>query len=167
MTDKTASAKGGSASGGETTVPPSPKASAGKERKVRAPRARAASVGKKAGAASVSTARPSKKAVPQVAHRLRIRVRAYEHGILDSSVKQIIDTAARYNAEIVGPVPLPIDIKKYTVNRAAFIDKDSREQFEMRIHKRMIDILNPAPKVIEALSNIDLPSGVNIDVKMM
>ena len=98
---------------------------------------------------------------------MRIRVRAYEHGILDSSVKQIIDTAARYNAHVIGPVPLPIDIKKYTVNRAAFIDKDSREQFEMRIHKRMIDILNPAPKVIEALSNIDLPSGVNIDVKMM
>ena len=100
-------------------------------------------------------------------HRLRIRVRAYEHGILDRSVKQIIDTAARYNAEIVGPVPLPIDIKKYTVNRATFIDKDSREQFEMRIHKRMIDILNPAPKVIEALTNIDLPSGVSIDVKML
>ena len=101
------------------------------------------------------------------AHRLRIRVRAYEHGILDSSVKQIIDVAARHNAEVIGPVPLPIDIKKYTVNRAAFIDKDSREQFEMRIHKRMIDILNPAPKVIEALTNIDLPSGVSIDVKMM
>lgn len=100
-------------------------------------------------------------------HRLRIKVRAYEHGILDKSVKQIIDTAARYNAVVVGPVPLPIDIKKYTVNRAAFIDKDSREQFEMRIHKRMIDILNPAPKVIEALTNIDLPSGVSIDVKMM
>jgi len=102
-----------------------------------------------------------------VSHRLRIRVRAYESGVLDSSVKQIIDTAARYNAEIVGPVPLPIDIKKYTVNRSSFIDKDSREQFEMRIHKRMIDILNPAPKVIEALTNIDLPSGVSIDVKMM
>ncbi len=101
------------------------------------------------------------------AHRLRIRVRAYEHGVLDGAVKQIIDVAARHNAEVVGPVPLPIDIKKYTVNRAAFIDKDSREQFEMRIHKRMIDILNPAPKVIEALTNIDLPSGVNIDVKMM
>ena len=100
-------------------------------------------------------------------HRLRIRVRAYEHGVLDGAVKQIIDVAARHSAEVVGPVPLPIDIKKYTVNRAAFIDKDSREQFEMRIHKRMIDILNPAPKVIEALTNIDLPSGVNIDVKMM
>ncbi len=99
--------------------------------------------------------------------RLRIRVVAYEHAILDNAVKQIIDVAARHNAHVVGPVPLPIDIKKYTVNRASFIDKDSREQFEMRIHKRMIDILNPATKVIEALTNIDLPSGVSIDVKMM
>jgi len=141
-----------------------PDATAKKPARSRVPRVRTA---KKADDASTTTPRVSKKAAPQVAHRLRIRVRAYEHGILDSSVKQIIDTAARYNAEIIGPVPLPIDIKKYTVNRAAFIDKDSREQFEMRIHKRMIDILNPAPKVIEALSNIDLPSGVNIDVKMM
>jgi small subunit ribosomal protein S10 len=115
-------------------------------------------------AASATTSRIKKADGP---HRLRIRVRAYEHGVLDKSVKQIIDTAARYNAEVVGPVPLPIDIKKYTVNRAAFIDKDSREQFEMRIHKRMIDILNPAAKVIEALTNIDLPSGVSIDVKML
>ena len=116
-------------------------------------------------ASAPTPARAPKKA--ETSHRLRIKVRAYEHGILDKSVKQIIDTAARYNAEVIGPVPLPIDIRKYTVNRAAFIDKDSREQFEMRIHKRMIDILNPAPKVIEALTNIDLPSGVSIDVKMM
>jgi small subunit ribosomal protein S10 len=101
------------------------------------------------------------------AHRLRIRVRAYEHGVLDGAVKQIIDVAARHNDSVIGPVPLPIDIKKYTVNRATFIDKDSREQFEMRIHKRMIDIMNPEAKVIEALTNIDLPSGVSIDVKMM
>lgn len=99
--------------------------------------------------------------------RLRIKVRAYEHAVLDRSVKQIIDTASRYNATVIGPVPLPIDIKKYTVNRSAFIDKDSREQFEMRVHKRMIDIVNPEAKVIEALTNIDLPSGVSIDVKMM
>lgn len=111
-------------------------------------------------------ARAGKKAGEQH-HRLRIKVRAYEHSILDKSVKQIIDTAARYNATVVGPVPLPIDIRKYTVNRATFIDKDSREQFEMRIHKRMIDIVNPEAKVIEALTNIDLPSGVSIDVKMM
>ncbi len=119
-----------------------------------------------ADAAAVKKPRASKKATDG-AHRLRIRVRAYEHGVLDKSVKQIIDTAARHSATVVGPVPLPIDIKKYTVNRSAFIDKDSREQFEMRIHKRMIDILNPSAKVIEALTNIDLPSGVSIDVKMM
>ena len=99
--------------------------------------------------------------------KLRIRVRAYEHKILDLSVKQIMDTAARFDAEVVGPVPLPTEIKRWTVNRSTFVHKDAREQFEMRIHKRMIDILNPAAKVIEALTNIDLPSGVSIDVKMM
>lgn len=98
---------------------------------------------------------------------LRIRVRAYEHKILDASLRQIMDTAARYDAEIHGPVPLPTEIKKYTVNRSSFIDKNSREQFEMRVHKRLVDIINPNPKVIEALTNLSLPSGVNIDVKMM
>lgn len=130
-------------------------------KKARASRARPA---KKAEDSSAAPARSKKT---DASHRLRIRVRAYEHGVLDGAVKQIIDVAARHNAEVIGPVPLPIDIRKYTVNRAAFIDKDSREQFEMRIHKRMIDILNPEPKVIEALTNIDLPSGVSIDVKMM
>lgn len=105
----------------------------------------------------------SKGAVP----KLRIRVRAYEHKILDASVKQIIDTAIRYDATILGPVPLPTEMKKYTVNRSTFIYKNAREQFEMRVHKRLIDILNPAPKVIEALTNLNLPSGVNIDVKMV
>lgn len=99
--------------------------------------------------------------------KLRIRVSAYEHKILDNSVKQIIDTALRYDAKILGPVPLPTSIKKYTVNRGAFIYKNAREQFEIRIHKRLIDILNPNAKVIEALTNMSLPSGVNIDVKMM
>ena len=106
------------------------------------------------------------KTVSDVPH-LRIRVRAYEHKILDASLKQIMDTAARYDVEIHGPVPLPTEIKKYTVNRSSFIDKNSREQFEMRVHKRLIDIINPNPKVIEALTNMSLPSGVNIDVKMM
>jgi small subunit ribosomal protein S10 len=106
------------------------------------------------------------KAAGEAAH-LRIRVRAYEHKILDASLKQIMDTAARYDAEVHGPVPLPTEIKKYTVNRSSFIDKNSREQFEMRVHKRLIDIINPNPKVIEALTNMSLPSGVNIDVKMM
>lgn len=99
--------------------------------------------------------------------QLRIRVRAYEHKILDASLRQIMDTAARYDAEVHGPVPLPTEIKKYTVNRSSFIDKNSREQFEMRVHKRLIDIINPNAKVIEALTNLSLPSGVNIDVKMM
>ncbi len=99
--------------------------------------------------------------------KLRIRVRAYEHKILDASVRQIIDTAIRFDAKVLGPVPLPTEIKKYTVNRSAFVYKNAREQFEMRVHKRLIDIVNPNAKVIEALTNLSLPSGVNIDVKMM
>lgn len=98
--------------------------------------------------------------------KLRIRVRAYEHKILDASVKQIIDTALRFDTKVVGPIPLPTEIKKYTVNRSTFIDKDAREQFEMRLHKRVLDILNPSAKVVEALTNLSLPSGVSIDVKM-
>jgi len=103
----------------------------------------------------------------EAASILRIRVRAYDSKILDASVKQIIETALRHDAKIVGPVPLPTDIKKYTVNRASFVYKNAREQFEMRIHRRLIDIINPNAKVIEALTNISLPSGVNIDVKMI
>ena len=98
---------------------------------------------------------------------LRIRVRAYESKILDSSVKQIMDTAARHDANVVGPVPLPTEIKKYTVNRSPFIYKNTREQFEIRVHKRLIDIINPNTKTIEALTNLSLPSGVDIDVKML
>lgn len=100
------------------------------------------------------------------APKLRIRVRAYEHKVLDASVKQIIDTALRFDATVLGPIPLPTEIKKYTVNRSSFVHKNAREQFEMRVHKRLIDILNPNAKVIEALTNMSLPSGVNIDVKM-
>jgi small subunit ribosomal protein S10 len=110
----------------------------------------------------------TKKAdVKDEVQKLRIRVRAYESKILDASVKQIIDTALRFDAKVVGPIPLPTEIKKYTVNRSSFVFKDAREQFEMRMHKRVIDILNPGAKVIEALTNLSLPSGVNIDVKMM
>lgn len=99
--------------------------------------------------------------------KLRIRVRAYEHKILDQSVKQIMDTALRFDAEVSGPIPLPTEIKKYTVNRSTFIYEDAREQFEMRIHKRLIDIINPDAKLIEALTNLNLPSGIDIDVKMI
>ena len=107
------------------------------------------------------------KASKEATSKLRIRVRAYEHKILDASTKQIMDTALRYDAEVVGPVPLPTEIKKYTVNRSTFVYKDAREQFEIRMHKRVIDILNPSAKVIEALTNLSLPSGVNVDVKMV
>jgi len=108
------------------------------------------------------------KAVPRAepVSKLRIRVRAYEHKVLDTSVKQIMDTALRYDAQVQGPTPLPTEIKKYTVNRSSFVHKNAREQFEMRVHKRLIDILSPSPKLIEALTNMSLPSGVNIDVKM-
>ena len=129
-------------------------------------------------ATKATTGKPVKKekAAPKVSKkkekeaeigRLRIRVRAYESKILDASVKQIIDTALRYDAKLIGPVPLPTEIKRYTVNRSAFIYKNAREQFEMRVHKRLLEIVNPNPKVIEALTNLSLPSGVEVDVKMV
>ena len=116
-----------------------------------------------------STKAPKKARAPKddATSRLRIRVRAYEYKILDVSVKQIIDTAIRYDAQVLGPIPLPTEIKKYTVNRASFVYKNAREQFEMRIHKRLIDIVNPTAKLIESLTNLSLPSGVNIDVKLV
>lgn len=116
-----------------------------------------------------STKKPkaSSKKKDDASLRIRIRVRAYEHKVLDASVKQLIDTALRYEAVIAGPTPLPTEIKKFTVNRSSFVHKNAREQFEMRIHKRLVDILNPSPKLIEALQNLNLPSGVNLDIKMV
>lgn len=122
---------------------------------------------KKASKSADKSAKKVRASKDGVVSRLRIRVRAYEYKILDVSVKQIIDTAVRYDAEVLGPIPLPTEIKKYTVNRASFVFKNAREQFEMRIHKRLIDIVNPTPKLIESLTNLSLPSGVNIDVKLM
>jgi small subunit ribosomal protein S10 len=116
---------------------------------------------------TASAKKPAKVSEEVAAPKLRIRVKAYEHKILDASLKQIMDTAIRYDVEFFGPIPLPTEIKKYTVNRASFVFKNAREQFEMRVHKRLIDILNPNQKIIEALTNLSLPSGVNIDVKMM
>ncbi len=113
------------------------------------------------------TTKKTKESKKESVQKLRIRVRAYEHKVLDNSVKQIMDTALRYDANVLGPIPLPTEIKKYTVNRATFVYKDAREQFEMRVYKRLIDILSPTPKVIESLTNLNLPSGVDIDVKMI
>lgn len=98
--------------------------------------------------------------------RIRIKVRAYDHKLIDQSVKQIVEIVDRYGCDICGPVPLPTQIHKYTVNRSSFVHKDSREQFEMRIHKRLIDILNPTAKVIDALTNLNLPAGIDVEIKM-
>ncbi|MBM3206809.1 MAG: 30S ribosomal protein S10 [Candidatus Staskawiczbacteria bacterium] len=98
--------------------------------------------------------------------KLRIKLKAYDHKIIDNSVKQIIDIANRYGAEVVGPVPLPTEVLKYTVNRSSFVHKNAREQFEMRVHKRVIDILNPNQDIIEALRDLNLPSGVDISIKI-
>ena len=106
------------------------------------------------------------KKIEEEKQRLRIRIRAYDNKVIDVSVRQIVDTASRYGAEIVGPIPLPTEIRKYTVNRSTFVHKNAREQFEMRVHKRLIDILNPMPKIIDALTNLNLPAGVDIEVKM-
>ncbi len=98
--------------------------------------------------------------------RIRIRIRAYDYKIIDASVKQIVDTARRHGAGVIGPVPLPTEIRKYTVNRSTFVHKDAREQYEMRVHKRLIDILSPNPKTIDALMNLTLPAGVDVEIKM-
>ena len=103
----------------------------------------------------------------EVKQRIRIRIQAYDHKLIDQSVKQIVETTERYSVTIRGPVPLPTEIHKYTVNRATFVHKKSREQYEMRVHKRLIDIINPGPKVIDALMELTLPAGVDIEIKMI
>jgi len=98
--------------------------------------------------------------------KIRIKLRAYDNKIIDKSAQQIVETIERYGGKPMGPVPLPTEIRKYTVNRSTFIDKDSREQFEMRTHKRIIDVPQPTPKIIDSLMNLNLPAGVDIEVKM-
>lgn len=100
-------------------------------------------------------------------NKLRIRMRAYDHKVLDNAVTKIVETIKRSGGEISGPVPLPTEIEKFTILRAVHNYKDSREQFEMRTHKRLIDIKNPSKETIEALSHLDLPSGVEIEIKTM
>lgn len=98
--------------------------------------------------------------------KIRIKLKSYDHRILDKSVKSIIDTVNRTGAHISGPVLLPVKIKKYTVLRSPHVDKKSREQFEMRIHKRLIDILDPTPTTVEELMKLQLPSGIEVEIKM-
>jgi small subunit ribosomal protein S10 len=99
--------------------------------------------------------------------KIRLRIRAYDHKLIDNSARQIIENAERNDAKILGPIPLPTEIKRYTVNRSTFVHKDAREQFELRIHKRLIDILNPSQKIIESLSSLNLPAGVDIEIKLV
>ncbi|MFA6105989.1 MAG: 30S ribosomal protein S10 [Patescibacteria group bacterium] len=102
----------------------------------------------------------------EAANRIRIKIRAYDSRIIDQATKTIIETVNRFDAKVVGPVPLPTEKRKFTVNRSTFVHKDAREQFEMRIHKRLVDILDASPKCIDALMSLGLPAGVDIEVKM-
>lgn len=98
--------------------------------------------------------------------KIRIRLKAYDHKLLDQSVVEIVDTAKRTGARVVGPIPLPTEINKYCVNRSPFIDKKSREQFEIRTHKRLLDILEPTQHTVDALMKLDLSAGVDVEIKL-
>lgn len=98
--------------------------------------------------------------------RIRIRLKAFDHKTLDESARQIIESAQRTGSDVAGPIPLPTHISKYTVIRSPFIDKTSREQFEMRTHKRLIDVLDPTSKTVDALMRLNLPAGVDIEIKL-
>lgn len=98
--------------------------------------------------------------------RIRIKIKAYDSKIIDKSTKTIIEAAERTGAKIAGPIPLPVAKKKYTVNRSTFVHKDARDQYEMRTHKRLIDIINPTAKTVDSLQNLNLPAGVDVEIKM-
>lgn len=98
--------------------------------------------------------------------KIRIKIKSYDHKIIDQSAKQIVETVLRNGATVRGPVPLPTEISKLTINKSTFVHKDSRDQYEMRIHKRLVDIIEPNAKIIDALTNLNLPAGVFVEIKM-
>lgn len=108
----------------------------------------------------------AKPAAPEFKQRVRIKIRSFDHKIIDQSTKIIVQTVRRTGASLYGPIPLPTEKKKYTVNSSTFVHKDARDQFEMRTHKRLLDIIDPTAETIEALSNLNLPTGVDIEIKM-
>ena len=108
----------------------------------------------------------NKKEANEFKQRIRIKIKAFDHKIIDQSTKTIIETIERSDAQFFGPIPLPTEKRKYTVNRSTFVHKDARDQYEMRIHKRMIDIIDPTSKTIEDLTNLNLPAGVDVEIKM-
>lgn len=98
--------------------------------------------------------------------KIRIKMKAFDHKLLDESVKKIVETAEKNGAVVAGPIPLPVRISRFTVLRSPHVDKKSREQFEMRVYKRLLDILEPSPKTMDALMRVDLPSGVDVEIKL-
>jgi|SRR3989338_630760 len=126
----------------------------------------AAETTKSAGLPAGRQARKKKGEEEEVKNRIRIKIRAHDHRIIDQSTKTIIETAERSGASVVGPIPLPTEKRKYTVNRSTFVHKDSREQYEMRVHKRLIDIVDPTPRTIDSLMSLNLPAGVDVEIKM-
>ncbi len=108
----------------------------------------------------------AKEANEETQSRIRIKIRAYDHKIIDQSTKTIIETVDRSGAKVIGPIPLPTEKKKFTVLRSTFVHKDARDQYEMRVHKRLLDIINPTPQTIDALQNLNLPAGVDLEIKM-
>jgi len=108
----------------------------------------------------------NKKDDKEFKQRIRIKIRAFDHKIIDQSTKTIIETIERSDAQFLGPIPLPTEKRKYTVNRSTFVHKDARDQYEMRTHKRMIDIIDPSAKTIEDLTSLSLPAGVDVEIKM-
>jgi small subunit ribosomal protein S10 len=98
--------------------------------------------------------------------RIRIKIRAYDHKIIDQSAKTIVDTVRRTGAQVIGPVPLPVEKKKYTVLSSTFVHKNARDQYEMRIHKRLIDLIEPTSATVDALTSLNLPAGVDVEIKM-
>lgn len=112
------------------------------------------------------TKKKTKTEEEKVPQKVRIKLKAYDSKILDKSARQIVEAVQRFGADVSGPVPLPTEIHKYTVNRSTFVHKDAREQFEVRVHKRLIDILKADQRVIESLTNLNLPTGVDIQIKI-
>lgn len=116
--------------------------------------------------AQLEKAKAAPAAKEDAVSRIRIKIRAYDSRIIDQATKTIVETANRHDAKVVGPVPLPTEKTRFTVNRSTFVHKNAREQFEMRTHKRLVDIINASPKCIDALMSLSLPAGVDIEIKM-
>lgn len=120
----------------------------------------------KTSAKSTATTAAKNAVREESSHRVRIKIRAYDHKIIGQATRTIIETAERTGVKVIGPVPLPTEKKKWTVNRSTFVHKNAREQFEMRVHKRVVDILDPNAKTIDSLTSLNLPAGVDVEIKM-